>query len=268
MADAAPPTVAMRSPTTARVRENRRLTPPGRAQVHHVVLGFEAAPFPYEEGQSIGIVLPDDARTVRYYAIASDRSGDDGRGDSLSLCVKRSETTGGGSDFLCGAGVGDAVPVLGPFAPTFPLPRDPSAGLLMVATGTGVASFRGLARRLLGRGRPARGLIRLDHGVRHRDEAVYADEFAELAGRGLVLRHAFSGEGGPGPRRVDESVEADGDPLWDMLRSGGSLYICGVRGMEHRVEEVFARRARRDGLAWEQVRGDWIRRGRLRVSTS
>lgn len=274
--DHARPLFTIARPAEAIVRENRRLTPHGSADVRHLVLGFDEASFPYVEGQAVGLVVPGGpgaAPGLRHYAIASARDGDDGRGDSLSICVKRGSAPSGGSGYLCDLGPGDRIGVVGPLEPTFPLPIDPTAPLLLIATGTGVASFRGLLRRIFAGSADWPGPVRLDHGARTRAEAVYADEFTALACRsGFALHYAISREPGPNgesPRRVDRAIEDDVDELWPLLRWGGaSLYICGVLGMEQRVEASLARRALCDGIAWDEFRRGLASEGRFRISTS
>jgi sulfite reductase alpha subunit-like flavoprotein len=266
------------SPALARVRESRRLTPEGSADIRHVVIGFDRDPFPYVEGQALGLIIPrpgvvGSEPIIRYYGIASAHLGDDGQGDSASICVKRADGSGGGSAYLCELSPGDSVGVVGPFGPSFPLPENREAPLIMVATGTGVASFRGLLRRIYEGPSAWPGLVRLDHGVRSRGEAIYHDEFEALSkNRGFAHHLAVSRETGgskSGMRRVDQSVAADSESLWRMLHEqDASLYICGVLGMEQRVEAVFAERASRAGLDWKAVRRDLLSRGRLRISTS
>src|SRR5690606_10389710 len=79
---------------TARVVSNVRLTPPTHDDVRHIVLDLDGLDYRYLEGQSLGVLPPGtDAKghpnKLRLYSIASTRLGDDGRGCSASLCVKR-----------------------------------------------------------------------------------------------------------------------------------------------------------------------------------
>jgi hypothetical protein len=121
----------------------------------------------YWEGQSLGVKPPGlDAKTgkpnaVRLYSIASSRYGDDGAATSISLCVRRAvywcpelkaedpAKKGVCSNFLCDSQPGDEVAVTGPTGKVMLMPEsDPMADVIMVATGTGIAPYRGFLRRL------------------------------------------------------------------------------------------------------------------------
>src|SRR5947209_14516000 len=112
-------------PGVARLLANERLTPPDSDDVRHVVLDIAGLDFRYLEGQSLGVLAPgaDEAgrpHKLRLYSIASTRSGDDGEGRTVSLCVKRvvvrgdGERRGPASNFLCDAAPGDTVRITGP----------------------------------------------------------------------------------------------------------------------------------------------------------
>src|SRR5690242_6366020 len=103
------------SPGIARVLANERTTPRGCDDVRHVVLDLSGLDYRYREGQSLGVLPPGDdprghAYKLRLYSIASPRLGDDGRGTTASLCVKRvvypdpvthEEHHGVASNYLC-----------------------------------------------------------------------------------------------------------------------------------------------------------------------
>ena len=131
----------------ATVTGNYRLThEESDVDVHHVILHFDEAAFPYLEGQSIGIVPPGvDAEgkphRVRLYSIASPRHGERPNTNNLALTVKR-EPNGICSNYVCDLKKGDKVQVTGPFGATFLMPNDPAANIVMICTGTGSAPFR------------------------------------------------------------------------------------------------------------------------------
>ncbi len=133
----------------------------------------------YWEGQSLGVKPPgEDPKTgkpnaVRLYSIASSRYGDDGAATSVSLCVRRAvywdkelgredpAKKGVCSNFLCDSQPGDAVSVTGPMGKVMLMPEhDPTADLIMVGTGTGIAPYRGFLRRLFAEDTPAKAAFK------------------------------------------------------------------------------------------------------------
>ena len=74
---------------------NVRITSHGGASdVHHLILDFGAVPFPYLEGQSVGLVPPGSARdgsphAMRLYSVASARDGERPNTNNMALTVKR-----------------------------------------------------------------------------------------------------------------------------------------------------------------------------------
>ena len=102
-------------PGFARAISNVRLTPTTHDDVRHIVLDLDALDYHFLEGQSLGVLTPGTdgkghANKLRLYSIASTRLGDDRRGRSASICVKRviyrdpatgEERHGVASNFLC-----------------------------------------------------------------------------------------------------------------------------------------------------------------------
>lgn len=269
-------TFSAEGPAAARVRSNRRITPADAADVRHIVLDLREPEYRYVEGQAIGVVLPTEvggehAPKVRYYAIASPSGGDDGLGDSVSVCVKRATEPAGAptsvSHYVCDLEPGRDVSLVGPFGPSFPLPDDRSSPMVMVAAGTGVAPFRGLLAAMYG-GPGWRGDVRLFHGVRGHGEALYREELQAYRDReAFRIRHAYSREGHAvdgHPCRVHHLIGEQSGELVELLgRPGARLYVCGVKGLEETVEAALAREG-----AWPEIRARLAAEGRLRIGTS
>jgi benzoyl-CoA 2,3-dioxygenase component A len=144
------------APARAVVTGNTRITSDASASdVHHIILDFGAEPFPYLEGQSVGLVPPGlDAagrpHEMRLYSAASARDGERPNTNNLALTVNRVVTAAGpgaASNWLCDRALGEELEVVGPFGATFLMPDDPQADLLMICTGTGVSPFRGFTHR-------------------------------------------------------------------------------------------------------------------------
>jgi ferredoxin--NADP+ reductase len=275
------------SPGIARVVSNERLTPPGHDDVRHIVLDLEGLDYGYLEGQSLGILAPgNDARgrahKLRLYSIASTRMGDDGRGRTASLCVKRvvyhdpatgREHRGVASNYLCDLEPGAAVAVTGPAGKTFLLPEDPASNLILVATGTGIAPFRAFLRRIyLERPDRAAGAVHLFFGARTAAECLYREELeAFLDEPGFRLTTAFSREQATADGRrmyAQHRMAEQAGALWDLLlRDDTYLYICGLKGMEDGINAVFEAHAEAEGVPWGPFRDALHRGGRILIET-
>merc|ERR1719263_1375340 len=138
--------------------------------------------------------------SVRLYSIAASRYGDDMTGQTTSLCVRRATywcpelkaddpaKKGVCSNFLCDTKPGDEVSLTGPSGKVMLMPEeDPTADLIMVATGTGIAPYRGFIRRLFAEETPAAaaysGLAWLFLGVPTTDGLLYDDDWQEISSR-------------------------------------------------------------------------------------
>ena len=154
------------NPTTATLLARTRIISndaPG--DIQHIVLRLPQG-MHYVEGQSLSVIPPGlDAKTnrkhsPRLYSIASTRYGDALDGNTVSLCVRRAEyydpvtnqvdpaKKGVCSNFLCDAQPGATVSVAGPVGKTMLLPKDVNTDVIMIATGTGIAPFRGFMHRM------------------------------------------------------------------------------------------------------------------------
>jgi hypothetical protein len=149
------------APVTATVLGRAKLiTDDAPGDIEHVIMRLPVG-FNYVEGQSLSVIPPGiDPKTgrnhkPRLYSIASTRYGDLLDGSTISLCVRRAEyidpntgekdpaKQGVCSKFLCEVSPGDEVSVAGPVGKTMLLPDDPTKDVVMIATGTGIAPFRG-----------------------------------------------------------------------------------------------------------------------------
>jgi ferredoxin--NADP+ reductase len=273
------------SPGIARIISNKRLTPPECDDVRHIVLDLSGLDYRYLEGQSLGVLAPGvdqrgHAHKLRLYSIASTPVGDDGRGTTASICVKRvvysdpvtaEEHRGVTSNYLCDLEPGDEVAITGPDGKHFLLPDDPATNLILVATGTGIAPFRAFLRRIYREREVWTGTVYLFFGVRTEAECLYRDEFDSYLDRPCYRRsYAFSREQktSDGRRMYVQHRMADRiDELRDLLRWDQTvLYICGLKGMEDGIEAIFEERTRTDGASWTSFHA--LREaGRIRVET-
>jgi benzoyl-CoA oxygenase/reductase BoxA protein len=269
-------------PATATVSGNFRITAADRdSDTRHIVLDFGSSPFPYLEGQSIGIVPPGTdeagrAHHARQYSIASPRDGERPEYNNLALTVKRVTVDHNGqpvhgiaSNYLCDLQKGDQVKVIGPFGSTFLMPDDPTTHLLMICTGTGSAPMRAMTerrRRLAGGGNA--GKLMLFFGARTPKELPY---FGPLSGlpRSFIDTHlAFSRLDGAPKRYVQHLMLEQQDRVATLLKSHAThIYICGLKGMEDGVMDALREIAVQSSLDWEVLWRQLRIEGRLHLET-
>jgi len=250
--------------------------------IQHVILQLPEG-FHYVEGQSLSVIPPGiDPQTgkghkPRLYSIASTRYGDLLDGRTVSLCVRRAEyydpvtgqvdptKKGVCSHFLCDTQPGDTVQVAGPVGKTMLLPEQPDADIIMVATGTGIAPFRGFLHRLfventvarhLFRGRawlilgvPVTGGLLYDAELQAMKDAL-ASSAAQLEVTYAISREMKNAQGGK--LYVQDVLKQRADELFERLDKGAVIYFCGLRGMMPGILEALEEVASERGLDWAE----------------
>ena len=156
-----------KAPFTSKVVTTKRIVGAlATGETCHIIMDHQGK-MPYWEGQSYGVIPPGKnpkngkPNSVRLYSIASSRYGDDMTGTTTSLCVRRANywcpelkaddpaKKGVCSNFLCDTKPGEEIMLTGPSGKVMLIPeKDPKADLIMVATGTGIAPYRSIIRRL------------------------------------------------------------------------------------------------------------------------
>jgi ferredoxin--NADP+ reductase len=232
--------------------------------VRHVAIDVAGTPLAgnFLVGQSFGVIPPGiDERgkphQVRLYSIASPSWGEDGKGAVLSTTVKRTidefkpQKSGDDpeahnlflgvcSNYLCDLKVGSEVHVSGPNGKRFLLPDNPDEhDYLFIATGTGIAPFRGMMMELLENlARPSRSKIHLVMGSPYTTDLLYDKLFRDFASKhsnftySTAISRECRSDGSPGCY-VDRLMEERIDEFAPMLRNPRTLiYICGLMGMQ------------------------------------
>lgn len=251
------------STAEATVVSNERCTA-GKSHsfVRHVVFDVSGTKLAgnFRAGQSFGVIPPGvDAagrpHKLRLYSIASAGTGEDGSGAHLATTVKRTidehwEThrlfLGVASNYLADLQVGEKVALTGPNGKRFLLPARPQEhDYLFIATGTGIAPFRGMLRELDAAGFPGRAALLM--GVPYATDLLYESEWQALASKRpgfmylpTLSRQAQQIDAG-GPMYVDQRLVTHREQLASMLASERTLiYICGIAGMELSVLQRMA----------------------------
>jgi len=231
--------------------------------VRHVAIDVSGTPLEnnFLIGQSFGVIPPGvDERgkphKVRLYSIACPSWGEDGEGKIVSTTPKRliderkpesekddpedhSLFLGVCSNYLCDLCVGDEVQVSGPNGKRFLLPVDPADhDFLFLATGTGIAPFRGMVMELLHGSNVCPSQVHLAMGAPYTSDLLYDDLFTETAEKfdNFHYHTAVSRERRPDGSRgiyVDALLEEKADIFGPLLENPRTLiYICGLAGMQ------------------------------------
>jgi ferredoxin--NADP+ reductase len=270
-----------KAPFTGKVVSTKRIVgPKATGETCHIVIDHEGN-FPYWEGQSWGVIPPGvrekdgKPHSVRLYSIASSRYGDDMTGKTGSLCVRRATywcpelqaedpaKKGVCSNFLCDTQPGDEVMMTGPAGKVMLMPEeDPKTDLIMVATGTGIAPYRGFIRRLFEENTPAanayKGQAWLFLGVANSDALLYDDEWQAVLKKNpeqFRLDYAISREQENkkgGKMYVQDKVEEYADEIFDKLDNGAHIYFCGLKGMMPGIQDMLQSVATSKGLDYEE----------------
>lgn len=141
------------------------------------------------------------------------------------------------------------------------LPEDPSAAHIMIATGTGVAPFRGYLRRMFMESVPTynfKGLAWLFLGVANTDSLLYDDEFAKYLQDypdnfryDKALSREEKNRSG-GKMYVQDKIEEYSDKIFKLLDNGAHIYFCGLKGMMPGIQDTLKSVAEQRGESWDQ----------------
>lgn len=269
-----------KSPTTGRVISND-LCMNGKSNsfVRHTVLDVTGTPLEgnFLVGQSFGVIAPGEDENgkphkVRLYSIACPSAGEDGQGKHVSTTPKRlieeywpqkpDESKdrhdlflGVCSNFLCDLEPGAEVTITGPSGRRFLLPQNPDDhDYIFLATGTGIAPFRGMAMELMeGIKGKVSGQVHLLMGAPYTTDLLYHDVFTRLADEHENFHYewAISRERRPDGRRglyVHQLIEEQIDKYRELLASPRTLiYICGLAGMQVGLFKILASAGLGDG---------------------
>merc|ERR1711963_908767 len=146
------------------------------------------------------------------------------------------------------------------------LPQDPSANIIMLATGTGIAPMRSYLRLLFNDAaganadgsRKFKGLAWLFLGVPFSKSLLYDDENMEYKEKFpdqfrydyAISREQKNAEGQK--MYIQTKMAEHRDELWELMQSPKThIYMCGLKGMEKGMSECFSPIAEKNGQKWE-----------------
>lgn len=249
---------------------------------------------PYWEGQSYGVIPPGinpkngKTFTNRLYSIASTRYGDNMKGTTTTLCVRRAvywcpelkaedpAKKGVCSNYLCDSKPGDSINLTGPAGKVMLMPeKEPKTDLIMIATGTGIAPYRSFLRRLFVEDTPAAkaysGVAWLFLGVANKDALLYDEEWQAIKTKkpdNFRVDYALSREQNNkkgGKMYIQDKVEEYSDEIFNRMDSGAHIYFCGLKGMMPGILEMFEAVCATKGITWADKLKHWKEAGQWHV---
>merc|ERR1712083_149115 len=249
----------------------------------HIIMDHEGK-MPYWEGQSYGVIPPGlnpkngKPNSVRLYSIASSRYGDDMKGTTTSLCVRRATywcpelkaedpaKKGVCSNYLCDASPGDDIKLTGPSGKVMLIPeKEAKVDLIMVATGTGIAPYRSFIRRPFVENTPFgevyKGLAWLFLGVANTDALLYDDEWQQVLKEypdNFRVDYALS-------REQTNKVGEYADEIFERMDAGAHIYFCGLKGMMPGITGMLEGVSAEKGVVWEEKLKEWKKAGQWHV---
>jgi len=183
---------------------------------------------------------------ARYYSVSSSKAQ---VGEEIHLTVGRhiykseddAEHLGLASNFLTLIDAGAPVKFKVKTASDFHMPIRPEAPIIMIATGTGIAPFRGFWQdRLAKGGKLSPMTLLLGCRSKAEAEALYMEELRAAAEQGiLVYFTVYSREPGQPKQHVQDLVKAKADHLKALLGGGHAhVYLCGSAHMASPVKDA------------------------------
>lgn len=240
------------------VTDSIRISRKDLDEVRRIRLRIDDPSFHFSVGQSVGVVVPGphpfgNRYHMRRYSIAGEAV--DRRGETeIELLVRRcfaiDEVSGESypgiaSNYLCDASIGQEITLTGPFRSPFRMPRNESANILMIGTGTGVAPFRSFIQEIYRQRGGWSGQVRLYYGARNGMDLLYAnDEQDDLAQyydqasfqafRGIISKPLASEAD-----TLAAATEEHAASIWKLIRTPDTyVYLAGLGKVAERFDEI------------------------------
>jgi benzoyl-CoA 2,3-dioxygenase component A len=112
------------------------------------------------------------------------------------------------------------------------------------------------------------GELVLFFGARTPGELPYFGPLQKLPPEFIDINFAFSRVPDQPKQYVQDLIRAKGEKVAAMLRDDNCyIYICGLKGMEAGVLEAFRDICRANGLDWDKLRPELLKKARFHVET-
>ncbi|RKO97433.1 hypothetical protein CXG81DRAFT_5829, partial [Caulochytrium protostelioides] len=109
--------------------------------------------------------------------------------------------------------------------------------IIMVCNGTGIAPFRQFWQLAASGAIPRRRMV-LFFGCRAPYEELHVQEVRQLQSRRLLEYYVAYSRSGYQPCRIQEKMVEHGSRVWELIKSGGLVYVCGGTRMEAGVRDA------------------------------
>jgi sulfite reductase (NADPH) flavoprotein alpha-component len=123
-------------------------------------------------------------------------------------------------------------------AQSFSLPHDPSAPIIMIGPGTGIAPFRAFLHERMATKAPGRNWLFFGHQRRDCD-FFYEDELTGMNTAGFLTRLSLAwSRDGVRKFYVQDRMREEGREFWSWIAAGAHIYVCGAITMGKDVERA------------------------------
>ena len=123
-------------------------------------------------------------------------------------------------------------------AQSFAPPSNPSAPIIMIGPGTGIAPFRAFLHERMAAKAPGRNWLFFGHQRRDCD-FFYEDELTGMNTTGFLTRLSLAwSRDGARKIYVQDRMREAGRDLWSWIAEGAHIYVCGAIAMGKDVERV------------------------------
>ena len=203
-----------------------------RLSVLDLLEEFEACELPFGVFLELMPML-----TPRYYSISSSALDDTAKCAATVGVVDEPAISGRGrfkgvcSNYLAQMPVGGSVDVaIRETNDGFRLPDDPSAPIILIGPGTGIAPFRGFLgeRAALKEQGTALGPAMLFFGCRHPyQDYIYREELENFASAGIADLHVAFSRQEKKKVYVQDLIRDNRDAVWALIEQGARIFVCG-----------------------------------------
>lgn len=264
------------APLIGTVTDKIKINTNPKVDVIDLVVDVKNQGLEIKEGQSVGVIPPGLKNPwMRFYSVASIARNMHDNVEKLTLCVKRyiwhdkegDETKRGlASSYLCNLRPGETLPLYGPFGLQLQPTHPPDANLLILASGTGIASFRTILEQRYGKSSTESGKSHLLFSTQSPQDSYYHPEFEKFKKfDGFTFTPIYSRSEG---KHLNDAILQNGKAFIQQLKDPKTyVYLCGPNAIENMVVPAFRKAAEQSGENWDALYKRLHQENRWKVET-